>query len=362
MRRTVSGRSNIMKHQLQIVSALLAAVLCGCGVETPERTAQPLILPVLEAPKELQAERAAAFRRLTSNVRLRGVGVHLYWMRRDAVPTEEVMNRIQALGFNRIYCYVSSEVQLDGKFREFIAAANQRGIPVEAVLNQRDFYFRHTGNRIVRFFRPEYLRIDDAAAAVEKFNAGSGDDAKLAGITAIIEPHLFTMTNADTPPDAIYCWSDDSFGPDLDNACLMRETLARLRQIRDKAPSLPLTCAAADSYHEYALEGKLPVGKVSDFCAISPRLLLIDSGNKPTAAAATVENELAAMPENCVAMVGINLAGHTSVDSGELRRRDWNDLMRAMRYLIGRFEKHPQFEGFLLAPLASLEFLRMERD
>ena len=68
------------------------------------------------------------------------------------------------------------------------------------------------------------------------------------------------------------------------------------------------------------------------------------------------------MPENGVAMVGVNLAGHTSVDSGSLRRRDWNDLLRAMRYMLGRFEKHPQFEGFLLAPLASLEFVRMERD
>lgn len=351
-----------MKHQFLILAALLAAGLCGCGVETPERSQEPLMLPVLEAPPELQAERAAEFRRLTSNVRLRGVGVHLYWLRRGAAPTEEVMNRIQALGFNRIYCYVSSEVQLDDKFREFIAAANQRGIPVEAVLNQRDFYFRHTGNKIVRLFRPNYMRIDDAAEALEKFNAKSGDDAKLAGVTAIIEPHLFTMTNADTPPDAIYCWSDKTFGDDLDNACLMRETLERLRQIRERAPSLPLTCAAADCYHEYAVEGKLPVGKVSDFCAISPRLLLIDSGNKPSAAAATVENELAAMPENSVAMIGINLAGHTSVDAGELRRRDWNDLLRAMRYLIGRFEKHPQFEGFLLAPFSSLEFVRMERD
>ena len=341
--------------------AALALLAGGC-VATPERTAQPLILPVLEAPKELQAERAAAFRQLTSNIRLRGVGVHLYWMRRSEVPHEEVMNRIQSLGFNRIYCYLSTEQQLDDKFREFIVEANRRSIPVEVVLNQRDFYFRRTGNNVIRLFRPNYLRIDDAAEAVAKFDAKSGDDAKLAGITAIIEPHLFVMTNPDTPPDAIYSWSDKTFGDGLDNAMLMRETLERLRQIRDRAPSLPLTCAAADFYHELAVEGKLPVGKVSDYCAIAPRLLLVDSGNKPTVAADMVENELAAMPENSVAMVGINLAGHTSVDSGELRRRDWNDLMRAMRYLLGRFEKHPQFEGFILAPLASLEFVRMERD
>ena len=75
-----------------------------------------------------------------------------------------------------------------------------------------------------------------------------------------------------------------------------------------------------------------------------------------------VGNELAAIPKGCGAIVGINLAEHTSVDTGALRRRDWNDLMRAMRYILNDFGKHPSFEGFLIAPFSALEFLRMERD
>ena len=118
----------------------------------------------------------------------------------------------------------------------------------------------------------------------------------------------------------------------------------------------------ADFYHELAEAGKLPLGRVTDFCAISSRVLLLDSGNKPTVAAQVVENELAVMPKGASALIGINLAGHTSVDSGALRRRDWNDLMRAMRYLLGRFERHSAFEGFVLAPFAALEFILMERD
>jgi len=350
-----------MKYHIPVLLAAVLAAVSGC-VSTPVRPAQQLMLPELEAPKEVQAQRAADFRKLTSKVKIRGVGGYLSGLRETVLTTEQILDRVQALGFNRIYFYVSSEKQLDGLFRDFIAASNHRNIPVEVVLNQRDFYFRSTGNRIIRFFRPEYLRVDDAAEMVARFNDASPDDAKLAGLTVIIEPHLFTPTNPDTPPDTLYYWSDRTFGDDLDNARLMRETLAQLRESKARWGSGNFTIAAADFYHELAMEGKLPVGKITDFCAISPRVLLIDSGNKPRAAAQAVENELAAMPKGSCGLVGISLAGHTSVDAGALRRRDWNDLMRAMRYMLGRFEKHPTFNGFLLAPIEALEFVRMERD
>ena len=84
--------------------------------------------------------------------------------------------------------------------------------------------------------------------------------------------------------------------------------------------------------------------------------------DKPSEAAKVVENELAAIPRGNTALVGISLAGHTSVDSGALRRRDWNDFMRATRYVLERFERHPSFEGFVIAPFSALDFVRMERD
>ena len=350
-----------MKYGIRLASAALCVAGFGC-VSTPERPAQRLMLPVLEAPREVQERRAEEFRKLTADIKLRGIGVHLSAVRQNADSVDELLDRIKALGFNRIYCYVSSETQLDGFFRDFIAEARRRELPVEAVLNQRDFYFRSTGNRIVRMFRSNYLRLDEAVAELASFDSWSGKRSKLAGVTVIIEPHLFTATNPDTPPDSLYYWSDKTFGSDLDNAMLMKETLELLRKSKEKAGELPFTCATADFYHELAVEGKLPQGKVSDFCAISPRVMLLDSGNKPSQAAKVVENELAAIPEDCSALVGINLAGHTSVDSGALRRRDWNDFMRAMRYLVRGFGKHRAFEGFLIAPFVSLEFIRMERD
>ena len=146
------------------------------------------------------------------------------------------------------------------------------------------------------------------------------------------------------------------------NLALIRETLDMLRRIAEENPRLPVTAGMADFYHELAESGKLPIGRIGDFCAAAPRVMMLDYGNKPSAAATAVENELAAMPRGSSALVGINLAGHTSVDAGALRRRDWNDLMRGMKYLLGRFGRHPGFDGFVLAPLSALEFIRMERD
>ena len=343
------------------VSVLLSLMMAGC-VETPVRPARRLILPEIEAPAETQARRAAEFRELTGGVRVRGIGIYPAGMRGNGIPATEILDRIEALGFNRIYCHLSSEKQLDEFLRDLIVAASGRNIPVEIVLNQRDFYRRATGNKLVRLFRPSYPRLDEAAKLVSEFNSLLPEGVRLAGLTVISEPHLFTAVNPDIPPDSLYYWSEDSFGPDLDNALLMREALDMLGRVAAENPELPLTSGMADFYHELAESGKLPLGKISDFCAISPRVMLLDYGNKPSAAATAVENELAALPGGCSALVGINLAGHTSVDAGALRRRDWRDLMRGMKYLLGRFGRHAGFEGFVLAPLSALEFIRMERE
>lgn len=350
-----------MKYITLVVLTALCLGGTGC-VATPARQTRRMMLPELEAPREVQKRRAAEFRKLTANVKLRGVGVHIFAVRQSQIPVDELLDRIAEYGFNRIFCYVSSETQLDDFFREFVGKAVRRGLPVEVMLNQRDFYFRSTGNKIVRWFRPNYLRVDDAVELLARFDAESPGGCKIAGVTVVIEPHLFTATNPDTPSDSLYYWSDKTFGSDLDNAMLMRATLERLRQAKAKAGHLPFTCATADFYHELAESGKLPEGRISDFCAISKRVMLLDSGNKPSEAAKVVKNELAAIPRGCSAFVGINLAGHTSVDSGALRRRDWSDFMRAMRYMLKEFGKYPTFEGFVIAPFAALEFTRMERD
>lgn len=350
-----------MKYRILGIAGLSLLFFSGC-VETPVRPARQLMLPELEASQETQAKRTADFRELTRRIKIRGIGIFPAGIRREEIPVSAVLDRVEALGFNRIYCYVSSETQLDDFLRDLVVAASRRGLPVEISLNQRDFYRRATGNKLIRLFRPSYPRLDDAAKLVSEFDSQLLDGARLAGLTVISEPHLFTATNPDIPPDSLYRWSEDAFGPGLDNEMLMREMLDMLRRIAAENPGLPVTAGMADFYHELAVSGKLQIGKIGDFCAVVPRVMLLDYGNKPSAAATAVENELAAMPRGASALVGINLAGHTSVDAGALRRRDWNDLMRGMKYLLENFARHPTFDGFVLAPLSALEFIRMERD
>lgn len=345
-----------------VLGAAAAAMLAAGCVSTPVRPARQLMMPVLCASEETQARRAADFKQLTARVKIRGVGIYPAELQSNEISTDQLLDRVETLGFNRLYLYLSSEIQLDDNLRDVISAAARRGIPCEVVLNQRDFYRRATGNKLVRLLRPEYPTLAEAAKLVSKFNSSLPDDAKLAGLAVISEPHLFTATNPDLPPDSLYYWSDESFGPGLDNAMLMQESLDTLRTIATENTELPLTCGASDFYHELATSGKLPCGSIKDYCAISPRVMLIDSGNKPSAAAQVVENELAVLPPEGIVLVGINLAGHTSVDAGALRRRDWNDLMRGLKYLLGRFEAHRSFDGFVLAPLAALEFIRMEQE
>jgi len=349
-----------MKHYWFGAASMCLLAVMGC-VSTPVRPVPPLVLPELAAPVEVQNQRAREFRELTAGVKTRGVGVYLNAVEQTIAPGF-LLDRVAALGANRLYCYVSSEKQLDDFFRNLIAEAARRNIAVEVVLNQRDFYCRATGNKIVRLFRPSYMRLDEAARAVSEFNDRLPPGGKLSGMTVISEPHMFLPTNPDTPPDTLYYWSDSTYGPGLDNAMLMEQTLDMLKKIAAENPQLPVTCGMADFYHELAVEGKLPLGRIGDFCAASPRVMLLDSGNKPSQAAKVVEDELAALPRGSVALVGINLAGHTSVDAGALRRRDWNDLMRGMKHLLGKFQKHPGFEGFVLAPFSALEFVRLERD
>ena len=63
--------------------------------------------------------------------------------------------------------------------------------------------------------------------------------------------------------------------------------------------------------------------------------------------------------KNMVAVIPV--AGHTSVNSGALRRRDWNDFCRAIEYAGKQFKAYPACAGIVVSPLAVIEFLRQEK-
>ena len=102
---------------------------------------------------------------------------------------------VRQLGFNRLYCYISSETELDDELRGLIGSASKEKIPVELMVRQGDFRHRFRGNALVRSFLPQFRKLPDLAAEIVEFNGTLPPQARLAGVTVRFEPHLFTRAN-----------------------------------------------------------------------------------------------------------------------------------------------------------------------
>lgn len=348
---------------LLLPAAALAAA-GGCGVTTPARDTVPAVDPLRQAPAAVQARRAAEFRRLTAPLAVRGVALFpaSYAGR---VEWPELFNRIENLGFNRVYLHLSSESELNEQLASFLAGAGERGLPVSAVISVQDFYSRHRGNGVIRQLRPRYFTLREMAAKIAEFNAGLPPGSRFSGVVAVAEPHVFNDTRAVLPLGMLYCWSDSTYGPGLDNDLMLKAVVAALKELPERLGGLPLTVAVPDFYHEKAVAGELSVGRIGDFVELSTSgrdVIVCSGGNKPSELSRVVADELEAVRQDDRVLIEINLADHTSVASGALRRRDWNDLLRSLQYLISRQSDRPAFQGVVVGPLAAVEFMRLELD
>ena len=101
-------------------------------------------------------------------------------------------------------------------------------------------------------------------------------------------------------------------------------------------------------------------GTVEDFLKITPRIVVYNSGNKPSELLKTVENELASAPGDDSVMVAVTIAPHTAITSGALRRRDWRDLTRALNYAMEKWQDYPAFGGVAIGPFPLIELLLAE--
>jgi len=351
-----------MKRHITIIALLI--LLAGC-VSTPRREAPPVIEPLRKADAAEQQKRTDEFRQLISGLKLRGTGCYVSAVVKSDIPIDKVMARISDLGFNRIYAFITSETELDEELKRFLAAAAARSLPVEIVLFQQDFFNRSRGNKVLRRILPRHPELPRVAGMVAEFNNGVPPEHRIAGITVVLQPHYFDHAMVDAPHEQIYAWSDESYGIGGDNDLLMRSAVEMLKKVPAAAAGVPLTVAIQDFFHDNAVAGKLSVGRISDFAnAVSPapRLLINNSGNRPTQLVKAVKDEFAAAPAGIEIAVAVNLANHTSVNAGALRRRDWNDMIRALRYMLKNTSSNASFCGVVIGPLAALEFLRLEKD
>lgn len=316
------------------------------------------MLPVNQAQKKIIERRAAAFRKVMAPLKLRGVGIRLGAFRNSPLTESDIMALVKKLGFNRIYCHISSELELAEPLEKLLAAASEAGIPVELTVRQGDFKHRFRGNALVRSLLPQFRTLPDLAEDIVDFNNSLPENARLAGVTVRFEPHLFSYANgADRIPGLFYVWNQNTFGPGLDNDKLVLFSLKQLEAVKKNLKTIPLTVELPDFYPLWAAEKKLSKGRVRDFAHIGT-VLLQCTGNVPSE---LVKLSRTGLGEKRNLTAVIPLADHTSVRSGALRRRDWNDLVRSLGYFINSTRKY-QCSGAVLRPLSELGYMLWEQD
>ncbi|MBR7120957.1 MAG: hypothetical protein IKC94_01805 [Lentisphaeria bacterium] len=347
--------------KLSFTAAAIAVSLffCGCG-HTPVREIFPMAVPPQTADAQTAANRAAGLKSILEQVEFRGIGVFPAAFK-GRFTDKSILDAIESLGFNRIYCQLTSEQELDSDLTAFLTAAAARRIPVEIVLSQQDFYRRYRGNRLIRNLFIQYPDLAQAVADVVQYNLELPENIRIAGVTVILTPHLFNGNNTERIRDHLYRWGENRYGIGGDNDMLIRESLEYLRQISGIA-SLPLlTAAIADFIHEKAAAGELSCGKIDDFAKYASRIIVISSANLPGRIPGTIRQELAGAGKDIPVIAAVPLADHTSLDSDRLRRRNWFDFQRSIDHLVKQSMPYPAFRGVIISPLSVVEYLHQEK-
>ena len=350
-----------MKNFLFCSFLLVTLLISGCG-HTPVRTnTMPMAVPPETAAPAEAALRAAEFKKATAALSIRGIAVFPSAFI-GRFTNDQVIGMIKNLGFNRIYCCLTSEQELDSELAEFISAASANGIPVELVLSQQDFYRAYRGNRLIRGLFIQYPDLYAAVRKAVKFIQNDlPENVKVAGITVQLAPHLINGNNIQRTHQQLYSWSEKHYGIGGDNDMLMRQSLQYAAKIAAIPELPPLTIAVPDFYHRVAAEGKISCGKIRDFAKFAPSVAVVNSANLPSKLPVMVQDALDAAPKGCKILIVVPLAGHTSVESARLRRRNWKDFQNSTAYLVKKTGSHPACAGVIFSPLAVIEYLRLEK-
>ena len=340
---------------------LLTLLLAGCG-HTPQRETIPAALPPFPAENGVTQKRAEELKKILAPFPIRGTALFPAAFPPEGQFSDDVIFKaIRQCGFNRVYCHITSEQELNDRLRHFLAAASAAGFPVEIVISQIDYYRRYHANQLIRWALIQYPDLVKAAELVTEFNESLPEDHRFAGITVHIAPDVCDGKNVERMYGRIYRWQENRYGKGGDNDMLMREAFADLRKIAaiEKLPRL--TIAFQDFYHEKAREGELSVGTVKDFAAISKRLTIVNTANLPSRISKNIADELEDAPADVRITATIPLAHHTSVDTARLRRRNWADFIRAIAAATSVSGKDDNFRGVVIAPFAVVEYMRLEK-
>lgn len=339
-----------------VFAAFLILFAAGCS---SSGTGTGIVYAPPRADAATMEQREADLAKTIAPCKIRGLIFRPEELREHHFDTPEAFpDAMRAFGFNRLYLLLdapgSLKIERLGTLLEHCYAA---GIPVEAVLAESAYVLGHRGNAFQRMLFPAGTSLDEMGGILRKFESKS---FRFSGVTVLAEPHLFTKSAANRPKELVYAWDEKTFGPGLDNDMVMKITLEKLAAFGKTLDGTPLTVAIPDFYEELVMEKKLSRGSAADFAKISPKVMILDSGNKPSEVLEAVRNELADASPGSL-LVAIPLAEHTSITSGALRRRDWADYVRSIGFAVAEWKRAPSFGGIMLGPLSRIETLLQEK-
>ena len=350
----------IMKKFFALIPLL--TLLYGCA-SNPPQAVYPFRLPDPTAPASTLKNRLVMFRNAVGNARTSGTWLYPKNFENNFTP-EEVIAMVREFGYNRIYCRITSETELNDYFLALLVAAENANIKAEIVMDLFSFYSRKGSNTIWSFLLPESPDIPDMVKLIIKRFKSDKAYSTLDGIAIVVNPHRFTGENLDYPKDFHFVWSESSYGAGKDNDEMVKLSLNLIRDLPEMPAGLRLSIAVPDFYDTLVAEGKLTCGTVADFAKTrndDPKMIVLCHGNVATELKRGTEDELKdkEMINNKILLL-VQVANHTSVRSGKIRRRDWSDLTKIIRFFRENAEKHETFEGIISGPFGIIKTIQAE--
>ena len=230
---------------------------------------------------------------------------------------------------------------------------------------QTDAVYKPAAGAFWRKCTAKEVTLAAVAAEFAERNRDLPEEQQFKGVVLVMTPHLFTPSVPFRPTDCPYAWSSKRFGAGLDNEALMNYSIREVENAAAAVAPLPVMVQIPDFYYNWVKSGKLPAGTLIKFSASAGgkarELVLLNSGNKPSELFSKVEAGLKSTPAAVPVLVAVNLAPHTAVTKGELRRRNWDDLVRSIRYAAGRYRGSRNVSGVILGPYSRLEILLEEK-
>ena len=339
-------------------AALLTALFASGCTSTPEPP-PPTLAPISSNMRQ----RAAEWNAVWQDFSIRGVVItpvtRNFYRNRD----DRLIERIAMLGVNQLYLPVQNRGDLDdliesGRLGALVRQAAAAGIGTELVLIQQDFMPQRYGSVIRRRRSGNSEPLPEAIDRILQYNANAAPEEQLVGVTVAASIHTFTPGAENLPANLLYLWHPGRYGIGSDNDLLMAEWFQLLTRIsRQTARKLPLTAAFPVFYQTRAAAGELSAGSVADFLELCDRAWVIGTGTRPSAMLSSLRQAADSVREDRRVICGTRLASHLSEDSGALRRRDWQDLVRSMTSQANALKDCGSAAGMVVDSWDELEWL-----